>query len=119
MTAKEWKKVIIKNMKEAGTYQKTFDAVITTLAETLERRDAVYQQFVDEGSQAIVTRTSDRGAENSAKNPLLVLWMELNRDALAMWRDCGLTPSGLRKLNESAMKEQKQSALEKALLKMT
>ena len=53
------------------------------------------------------------------KNPLLTLWMELNRDALAYWRELGLTPSGLKRLNESAMAGAKeQSALEKALASM-
>lgn len=119
MDAKAWKKIIVKGMKEAGTYQKTFEAAINTLADTLERRDSVYEQFVAEGSLSIVTKVSDRGAENTAKNPLLVLWMELNRDALALWRDCGLTPAGLRKINESAVKQVKKlSALETALIKM-
>lgn len=119
MTAEQWKKVIIKGMKEVGTYQKTFDAAINTLADTLEQRDAVFQQYVDEGCEAVVKKTSDRGAENMVKNPLLALWMELNRDALALWRDCGLTPSGLRKINEKAIKETpKKSALESALLKL-
>lgn len=119
MNAKEWKKLCIKNMKDAGTYQKTFDAAINTLADTLAQRDAVYEQYVAEGSHAIITKVSDRGAENTAKNPLLALWMELNRDALALWRDCGLTPAGLRKINESAVnKVKKESALETALRKM-
>jgi hypothetical protein len=31
--------------------------------------------------------------------------MELNAQALAYWRDLGLTPAGLRKLNADAVKE--------------
>ena len=80
----------------------------------------VYQEFLDGGAVPVVERVSDRGAKNSAKNPLLTLWMELNRDALAYWRELGLTPSGLKRLNESAMAGAKeQSALEKALASMT
>ena len=75
---------------------------------------------LDGGAVPVVERVSDRGARNSGKNPLLVLWMELNRDALAYWRELGLTPSGLKRLNESAMAGAKeQSALEKALASMT
>lgn len=119
MTAKDWKKLIIKGMKEVGTYQKTFDAAVNTLSDTLEQRDKVFDQYVQEGALPMVLKTTDRGAENMVKNPLLSLWMELNRDALALWRDCGLTPAGLRKINEGAVKQvKKASALETALAKM-
>lgn len=60
--------------------------------------------------------TNQGGATNATQNPALRLINDLNRDALAYWRDLGLTPSGLRKINDSAMKEsRKESALEKAL----
>ena len=39
------------------------------------------------------------------KNPALVLWDDLNKSALAYWRDLGLTPAGLKKLNDDALKE--------------
>lgn len=116
MNADEWKRAIRRATKAAGTYKKTFDAPIDALAKILEQRDSVYQEYLDGGAVPVVERVSDRGARNSAKNPLLTLWMELNRDALAYWRELGLTPSGLKRLNESAMASTKeQSALEKAL----
>jgi hypothetical protein len=40
---------------------------------------------------------------------------DLNRDALAYWRDLGLTPAGLKKTDEAAMKQRKKSALGEAL----
>jgi hypothetical protein len=49
------------------------------------------------------------------KNPLLVLWDDLNKSALAYWRDLGLTPSGLKKISADAMKPKKTSALAEAL----
>lgn len=116
MTAESWRKNIISNMKKAGTYAGTYDAAVATLADLLEQRDAVYQQYVDEGCEALVEKVSDRGARNYTKNPLLATWMDLNRDALSYWRDLGLTPAGLKKLNEAALqKPEKTSALEKAL----
>lgn len=119
MEAQAWEKTIVKCMKTAGTYQKQYDSAINSLADILEQRDRVYEQFVEEGSQATVIKISDRGAENSVKNPLLAIWMELNRDALAYWRELGLTPGGLKKINESAVKAIKNvTALEKALAKM-
>ena len=102
--------------KAVGTYQKSFDNLIDGLSKILAERDRIYTQYLDEGAQALVEKTSDRGAVNSVKNPLLSLWAELNRDALAYWRDLGLTPAGLKRINEEAMqKKKKGSALEEAL----
>lgn len=120
MNSYEWKNQIKAAAAESGTYQKQYDSVINALADILEQRDLVYAQYVEEGCQATVTKTSDRGAVNTGKNPLLSIWMDLNRDALAYWRDLGLTPAGLKRINESAVKgAKKESALEKALAKLT
>ena len=52
----------------------------------------------------MVEKTSDRGAVNVAKNPLLALIQECERDALTYWSQLGLTPSGLKKtLNETSV----------------
>lgn len=46
------------------------------------------------------------------KNPLLVMWDEQNKTALAYWRELGLTPSSYKKLTgEGAKKESKQKGL--------
>ena len=118
MTAKAWSGKLKKQVKEAGTYREQFVPVIDALSKILEQRDQVFDQYVDEGSQAVIERTSDRGAVNRAKNPLLQLWMDLNAQALAYWRDLGLTPAGLKKIDEQAMKHKKKSALAEALAEL-
>ena len=111
-----WKSQIKKQMKSVGTYNAAFNSSIDTLADILERRDAAFQEFLDAGGEACFEHISDRGARNIKKNPRLTVWQDLNTQALAYWRDMGLTPAGLKKLNEAAMKEQKKgSALEEAL----
>lgn len=115
MTADAWKKKIRKQVCDLGLYRSQFSSAVDALAKILEQRDAVYRQFVAEGQRAVVEKKSDRGAVNTAKNPLLVLWMELNSQALAYWVQLGLTPAGLRKINEEAMKKPKRSALAEAL----
>ena len=102
-------------MTQAGTYQKLFDSVIASLSEILEERDRLRKQYLDSGAQPLVVVTSDRGAENMRPNPLLKQWTELNNQALSYWRDLGLTPAGLRKINEDAMTERKLSPLEAVL----
>ena len=116
MDRDEWRRLIKRQTKAVGTYQKTFDSVIDTLAGILAERDAVYAQYEDEGSEALVEKISDRGARNYVINPLMTLWKDLNASALAYWRDLGLTPAGLKRINEAAMqKKEKGSALEEAL----
>lgn len=106
MKAKSWKTTITKQCKAVGTMNAAFVSVIDTLADILEQRDAAYTQFVREGSKIIIERTSDRGAVNSAKNPLWVAWNDLNSQALTYWRDLGLTPKGLKAISDSIQKEE-------------
>lgn len=120
MDKKRWKTKIKAQMKAANTYQKFFDPTIETLAEILQQRDAAYEDFIDGGAEIVVESKSDRGAINLRKNPKLQIWSDLNNQALAFWRDCGLTPAGLKKINEAILKEDKKgSSLEEALKKLS
>ena len=96
-------------------YRKEFGSVISTLATILAARDAAYEQWTAEGEKMLSERVSDRGAVNRVKNPLLQIWNDLNTSALAYWRDLGLTPAGLKRLDEKAMKPKQMSAMEKAM----
>lgn len=116
MKAKRWKEVITNSCKEAETYRPFFDSVIDTLAQILEKRDDAQAIFEETGKQVIVEHTNKGGATNIEQSPVVRLINDLNRDALAYWRDLGLTPAGLKRINEASMKEKKgMSALEKAL----
>lgn len=111
-----WKSRIKKQMEAVGTYNQAFEPAIDTLADILEQRDAALQEYLEAGGEACFEHISDRGARNIKKNPRLTVWQDLNTQALAYWRDMGLTPAGLKKLNEAALKaEKKGSALEEAL----
>lgn len=112
---KKWKSTIKKHCTIVGTYKSTFDPVIATLAEVLTQRDATYEEFLGAGAQPVLEYTNKAGATNLTKNPLLVLWDELNKSALSFWRDLGLTPAGLRKIDETAMKQQKRNPLAEVL----
>ena len=115
MNRKNWIKKIKAACEDAGTYQPYFDSVIDTLAGILERRDDAEAKFAED-PRLIIEHTNVGGKTNIEQNPVLRLINDLNRDALAYWRDLGLTPAGLKKINEGAMnKNKKESALEKAL----
>lgn len=118
MKATQWKRKIVRQCKALGTYDVSYSGAVSTLADLLERRDEAYEQFKTEGSHATIQRTSDRGAVNQVINPVLKLWQDLNRDALAYWRDLGLTPAGYKRLNLEAAQTKSQGGLEKLLEQM-
>ena len=119
MDKAKWKRTIKKQMERAGTYESHFDAAVDALSEILEQRDHAYQEYIDDGAQLLVKKTSDRGAENMVKNPILQVWNDLNSTALAYWRDLGLTPAGLKRVNDVVKKSVEESALSVALQKLT
>ena len=122
MKAKEWKEIIIKSCEDAGTYKPYFECVIDTLAQILEDRDITRQQYIDNGAQPVIEKYAERtGLVNLAKNPLLLMINDLNAQALAYWKELGLTASSLKKINESAIKVEvkKETVLEKALRELS
>lgn len=116
MNKDEWKQKIINASEDAGTYQPFFDSIIDTLASMLERRDDAEEMFKKSGGHVLVKHTNKAGATNLEQNPALRLVNDLNRDALAYWRDLGLTPAGLKKLKDLEIKSASDvSRLERAL----
>lgn len=112
MKKAEWKDKICDACLKAGTYRPFFDDVIDTLASILEYRDDAVEMYDIEGEGPVVSHTNNGGSSNKTKSPYLVLVMDLNTQALAYWRDLGLTPSGLKKINENQMKaEEKKRTL--------
>lgn len=104
MKASTWKKRIKAACEEAGTYRPFFDEIISTLAGILERRDEALRQYELSGGHVIVVHTNKSGAANLEQNPALRAINDMNRDALAYWRDLGLTPAGLKRINEDNLK---------------
>lgn len=98
MTKTRWRNKIKKACEQAGTYQKYFDYVIDILAGIMEMRDIAREKFEQSGGNPVVAHTNKAGATNIVKNPALVVVMECETQALAYWRDLGLTPKGLRSL---------------------
>lgn len=119
MKSTTWKNKITESCKSAGTYRDYFDPVIDTLAGILERRDSAVELFEKSGGNILVKHTNKAGATNIEQNPALRLINDLNRDALAYWRDLGLTPKGLKAIDESSMKPKKRSALAEVLRELS
>lgn len=116
MKQNTWKKRIISQCESAGTYRDYFLPAIETLAGILEKRDDAQDLFEKSGGNILVRHTNKAGATNIEQNPALRLINDLNRDALTYWRDLGLTPAGLKKIDENSMKQKKQSSLAEVLI---
>lgn len=115
MTAKKWENEVRAQAKAVGTYREAYEPVIMTLATVLEQRDRAYADYIKDGARTTIEKTSDRGAKNVGINPKLRAWQDLNAQALAYWRDLGLTPAGLKRIDEKATKAPRKSVLAEAL----
>lgn len=115
MKKNAWKRKIRQACQEAGTYRPFFEIPIDTLANIMETRDKALEAYENSGGNPVVVHTNKAKERNLVKNPALVAVDDLNKTALAYWRDLGLTPAGLRRINEDAMKVQRRSALAEAL----
>lgn len=91
---KTWADKIRKACKDAGTYRPFFGLAINQLAEIMEIRDKAKEQFEESGGNPVVMHTNKAGHKNIVKNPALVVINECNQQALAYWRDLGLTTKG-------------------------
>ena len=115
MDAKNWKKKIEQQMKDCKVYHKSFASGIDALADILEQRDRVKQEFEESGGKATVVHTLDRGAENMKMNPLLKIWMDLNKQALDYWNSLGLTGRSYKQIAGSVNVKVESRSLEEAL----
>lgn len=70
----------------------------------MELRDKAKEKFEESGGETVVEYTNKNGSINTVKNPALVVVMEFDAQALAYWRDLGLTPAGLKRINEGGLK---------------
>ncbi len=105
MIRKRWKTKIKKACNLAGTYKPYFDNAIDSLAGILEKRDQVEELYQSRNEGPLVEFTNKNGSTNLVKNPLLIMWDDLNKSALTYWRELGLTPAGLKKINEMSFRD--------------
>lgn len=107
---------ITKRMQGIGTYKEEFRPTIERLALLYCQRDKLEEQYIASGGNPVIMHTNKAGATNPAQNPFLTARDKVYTQLLSHERELGLTPVGLRKLNEAAMKPAaKPSAFASAL----
>lgn len=115
MDKKSWKRKIKKSCEDAGTYQPFFESVIDTLAGIMEMRDNAEERFQKLGGNTVVKHTNKGGSTNIVKNPALVVLMDCNAQALAYWRELGLTSRSYKSMTGSLERQEESQSLEEAL----
>lgn len=118
MTKKEWKTAIKKACRSAGTYQAFFDSVIDSLAGIMEMRDRAEEQYTASGGNPVIVHTNRNGATNIVKNPALVAVLDCNTQALAYWKELGLTSKAYKQMTGSVAPVQEGKTLEDLLSEM-
>lgn len=98
MNSQEWKERIIQACEQSGTFNTAFDAMIDTLAQIMALRDQALTELTESGEESVTMKVSDRGAQNLAENPRLAVVRDLNRDALAYWRELLVKPMARAKV---------------------
>lgn len=114
-TEQHYRNDVIKKMKSLGVYHEEFSHTVDTLARTLYDYDRTLRSFEESGGKVVIRHTNKAGATNATKNPYYLALEGMREDILAYSRELGLTPSGLKKINEASMRPVKTSALAEAL----
>ena len=120
MKAEEYKEKIVADMKAIETYKPEFDKTIEALAKIYVDMDNARSQFEASGGNMIVAHVNKGGNKNLVKNPFYVIIEILQANILLYNRELGLTPKGLKQINDKTMNTKKKkskldSALEAAL----
>lgn len=119
MEKKDWKRRIKKRCVEAGTYRDFFDDIIDTLAQIMAARDEAREMWQkDFGGRPVVAHEMADGRKKIVKNPGLEMVNDLDGQALAYWRDLGLTPAGYKKLNADVVGDKGAGGFERLIEKL-
>lgn len=115
MTKNRWKKTILSQMSALNLQNDAYGPAVETLASILEQRDKTAKEFRESGGLSVIRYTNKGGSTNTAKNPLLIMWDDLNKSALAYWRELGLTPSSYKKTTGGPPADEKSAGLAEVL----
>ena len=115
MTEKQYKNAIIKDMKNVGTYKEEFSIAVNTLAKIMFDYQETMGEFEKTGGNIIITHTNKSKEKNVVKNPFYLAIETLRAQILKYLIELGLTPAGLKKINDKSLAVQKESLLGKAL----
>ena len=113
----DYKNSIIENMKSVGTYKDEFLDIIDSLAKIYYDYDDACYKFKQSGSNFMIKHTNKSGATNIVKNPYYLVIEGLRQNILSYSRELGLTPAGLKKINDEFLPVRRSVFRERSALR--
>lgn len=107
------KKIIKKttaDMTALGTYRAQFTPAIKVYAEMKHQLDMMTAEFYEGGCRVTEEYTNKSGATNERKTALYAAIEQLRRDLAAQEDRLGLSPAGMKRINEAEMKARKKTS---------
>lgn len=95
---------IADRMKALGVYKPEFDSTIRRYRKLSEEFETIYAQYRKKKYPFVVS-----GPQGVKKSPVVVTLETLRRDLLSLEDALGLTPKGLKALQEEPFKPEKKS----------
>ncbi len=105
----------ISDMKKLGTYKQEFSPAITRYSEMRVQFEILMQQWYESGCKITEKYTNKSGATNNRKTALYQAIETLRREITDLENLFGLTPAGLKKINNKGLGDKKTSAIAEAL----
>jgi hypothetical protein len=105
----------IEDMKKLGTYKQEFSPVITRYCEMRVQFEILMQQWYAEGCRITEKYTNKAGATNNRKTALYQAIETIRKEITDLENIFGLTPAGLKKINDKGLGNKKLSPLAEAL----
>lgn len=97
-------------MRSLGVYKKEFEPVIKIYAQLKDQYDELTAQFERSGYDY-----SEDTAQGTKKHPIVTTLESLRKDILSYAGQLGMTPAGLKRLNDASLQPEKSSPLSDAL----
>lgn len=96
--------VVREAMKALGTYRQEYEPVILMLCDLKRQYDVLTRQF-EESGYVFYEETS----AGTKKAPIVITLEGLRRDILNYYSQLGLTPQGLKRINEQAVVNERKN----------
>lgn len=112
---REYKTELEEQMKALGTYKEEFDIIIDTTAKLLADYEDAVSKFKKSGGNIIIKHTNKAKETNAVKNPFYLAIETMRGQIIKYLNELGLTPAGLKKINDKELNKKSESSIAKVL----
>jgi hypothetical protein len=98
------------DMEAVGTYRPQFDSAIRTYSEMRYQYDVIMKEFYASGCKISEEYTNKAGATNIRKTALYLSLETIRKDIVNHENLLGLTPAGLKRINDEMNKKKKKTS---------